>query len=124
MNKKLDLIVIIAITFLISIAAIVAFNMEFGPTKIAAQLSRLVLLVIFSYFLYQEKQWARWIFVVISLLAGAASSLAVLSLVGLGGPDFGVAMLTIGTMALFYLSAGIYLGFIRKWKKPQTVIQR
>ncbi len=117
MNKKLDLLLIISITILISIGVIVAFNLEFGPTKIGQQLTRLIILVVFSYFLYKEKQWARWVFVVMSLLAGLAGLLGALSLVGLDDNELGTAMIIMGAGGLFYLTSGIYLGFIRKWKK-------
>lgn len=117
MNKKLDLLLIISITVLMSVAAIVAFNLEFGPTKIGQQLTRLIILVVFSYFLYKEKQWARWIFVVMSLLAGVAGILAGLSLIGSDDGSLDSAVIIFGTGGLFYLASGIYLGFVRKWKK-------
>lgn len=117
MNKKLDLLLVISITVLISVAAIVAFNLEFGPAKIGQQLTRLIILVVFSYFLYKEKQWARWIFVVMSLLAGVAGILAAISLIGLDENSLGTAMIALGAGGLFYLASGIYLGFVRKWKK-------
>ena len=117
MKKKLDLLIIISIAVLISVAAIVAFNLEFGPTKVAAHLTRLILLGVVSYFLYQEKQWARWTFVVLSLLAGVLGALAVLSLVALEGDDFGLTTVILGAISLFYIASGIYLGFVRKWNK-------
>jgi|GEM_PF-3203593 len=116
MTKKLDLLIIISIAILISVAAIVAFNLEFGLVKVGQHLTRLIILLVFSYFLYQEKQWARWVFVVVSLLAGLAGILATLSLIGLDEPNLGWAMFAIGAMSLFYLISSIYLGFVRKWK--------
>lgn len=115
MKKKLDLIIIISIAVLIAVAAIVAFNLEFGPTKVVAHLTRLILLGVVSYFLYQEKPWARWTFVVLSLLAGLLGTLAVLSLLI---QELSIwRILIVLLLSLFYLSSGIYLGFVRKWKK-------
>ena len=117
MNKKLDLLLIISITILMSVGAIVAFNLEFGLIKIGQQLTRLIILVVFSYFLYKEKQWARWVFVVMSLLAGLAGILGALSVMVTGDSSFVSATVILGAGGLFYLASGIYIGFIRKWKK-------
>lgn len=54
MKKKLDLMIIISIAVLISVTAIMAFNLEFGPTKVASHLTRLILLGLFPIFLIKK----------------------------------------------------------------------
>lgn len=117
MNKKFDLTIIISGYLIISVISIVVFNLEFGLIKVPEQVIRLTFWLVFSYFLYQEKQWARWTFVVMSLLAGVAGLLGILIALIQKGDKIIFAIILLSLMSLFYLASGVYLGFIRKWKK-------
>lgn len=108
---KKDLLIIISITILISLIVIITFTVNFGTIRIIPQIIRFVLTVLLGYFLYKEKQWARWICVVLFLLSGIGGILVILKeglLLSTSYPFL---------MCLFYLVAGVYLGFIRKWNK-------
>ncbi len=114
MKKKTDLLIIIILTILISIASISLFVNQYGLIKINQQLIRLFLTLILSYFLYLEKQWARWIWVVLFYFTGISGAIGVFSL-------FKNSILTGGIilsiMSLFYIGSTTYIAFIRKWQK-------
>ena len=113
MKNKIDLLIIISVITILSIVSIIIFNLKFGTIKIGSQLLRLGFNLLLSYFLYQEKQWARWIFVILFFIAGAAGLSIILN------DPITINNIPLIAMGLFYAGAAVYLAFIRKWHKTE-----
>ncbi len=113
-SKKTDLLIIVIIINVIAIITTTMFVSQFGFIKIERQIISFSLSLILSYFLYQEKQWARLIFIILLSTAGYLSRNWFLEL--LKGPFTAINIFSI-FMVWFYVSSAFYLAFIRKWPK-------
>jgi hypothetical protein len=109
MKKKYDLAIICLTTITISLIVKIAFIMKFGPIKIGTQLISICLTLLLCYYLYQEKQWARWISIILFSFSGLIGIISTLTIKATLGS------ITLLIMGLFYLGSGAYLGLIRKW---------
>lgn len=109
MTTKKDLLIIVSASVLISFISIATFVNTFGAVKIVPQILRLGLTLLLCYFLYQEKQWARWICVVLFLISGLGGVLGTLKI------GFSLDTLPLFLISAFYLAVAVYLGSIRKW---------
>lgn len=120
MKKKADLLIIIAITLAFSVISIILFNIRFPFMKIEEQGLRLIITSLLCYFLYQEKQWAKWIFVIFYLVGGIAGLAGIIINFKNFDPsssNLDLSILILFLVPLFYIIAGLYIGFIRNWKK-------
>lgn len=120
MKKKTDLVIIIICTLTFSIISIILFNIRFPYIKIGEQSLRLIITLLLCYFLYQEKQWARWIFVILYLIGGIAGLAGIIINFKNTNPssnNIDLSILILFLASLFFIIASLYIGFIRNWKK-------
>jgi hypothetical protein len=113
-KAKLDLILIAVVYIFISLASTGLYHFTLGTGKLPSQMVRLLIEVLLLVSLYRERQWARWILIVLSALGG------IFGLYSLFGnlANFNLAFLFLGCTSVFYLFIAVYLGFIRKWDRP------
>lgn len=113
MSKKTDLLLIACIALAISAASIVVFNLNFGPIKIGQQLIRFILSAILLYFVYQERPWAKGIFIFLGLIGGLISLVSLSLRLGQNTIDVGAIVLP-SMVGIFYLISSVYLIFRKK----------
>jgi hypothetical protein len=112
-NNKIAIGVIIILLLIFSsiILFVDIFNINI---QLSVKIFGILLLSFFSYFLYKEKQWARWLFVYSFFVSGIGSVVVLFKFNNLIFPFHHIMLVLI---SLFYLSSAIYLAFIRKYKK-------
>ena len=114
-RERLDLFLIALGILFFGIVTIVISGLVLGTSELSVlDLIRLSLEILLVWFLVKEKQWARWVIVVLSFFGGFFGLMSFFS----DWSDFDVTHAFMGLMALFYLFTGVYLSFIRKWSRP------
>lgn len=114
MGHRRDLLAIIIITSAFSVLAITLFCLNFGFSRFPQQILRLLLIAALSYFLYQERRWAKWVYVLLTFLAGLGGILG--AYFSFAETAFSFLTFSMLLVSVFFLTVSIYLGFIRKWR--------
>lgn len=113
MKTKKDLLFIATTSVLISAMSIGLYISKMGLGKIDQQGVRFAFTILLAYFLYQEKQWARWVMSVLFMIAGLMNGYIIV-ISGFVYEAFPLYIIT-----AFHILSAIYLMFIRKWKNHE-----
>lgn len=114
MREKKDLLIIISITLMISVISILFYVVNYGLDQIVEQLIRFSLTAVLGYFLYMDKNWAKWVLSSLMAIGGLLGLISTVQLFIAGIIGFGILYIL---MSVFYLGSAFYLIFYRKGSK-------